>query len=73
VPAELRRRAFGLNATGVMSGQGLLPWATGACAAILGPAAAIAVTGGAGIVSALALYRPLAGCRLSRSSDSVVG
>jgi hypothetical protein len=72
VPAELRRRAFGLNVTGVMSGQGLLPWVTGACAAIFGPAATIAVTGGAGIVSALALYRPLSGCRVSRSPDSVV-
>jgi hypothetical protein len=71
VQPELRRQAFGLNSTGVMSGQGLLPWLTGACSAILGPAAAIAAVGGAGIAAALALYRPLTGRHTDRTQVEV--
>lgn len=61
VPTELRGQAFGLNSTGAMSGQGLAPWGTGAFAAIVGPAGAMAAAGCAGVASILALYRPLTG------------
>jgi hypothetical protein len=47
VPTRLRGQGFGLNSTGAMDGQGLLPLAFGGVAAVLGPAGAIAVAGGA--------------------------
>jgi hypothetical protein len=65
VPSELRGQAFGLNSTGVMSGQGLAPWGTGGLATILGPAGAMAAAGCAGVAAVLALYRPLTG-RMTR-------
>jgi hypothetical protein len=61
VPAQLRGQAFGLNSTGAMSGQGIGPWLMGALAAILGPACAMAASGGTSIVCSLALFRSLTG------------
>jgi hypothetical protein len=45
VPARIRGQGFGLNTTGLMGGQGLLPSVFGGIAAIIGPAAAIAAAG----------------------------
>lgn len=47
VPERLRGQGFGLASTGLMGGQGLLPSAVGAAAAVLGPGAAMAAAGGA--------------------------
>jgi hypothetical protein len=57
VPARLRGQGFGLNSTGAMGGQGLLPAAFGGVAALLGPAGAIAVAGGATVLAAVGLWR----------------
>jgi hypothetical protein len=59
VPERLRGQGFGLSATGAMGGQGLLPPAVGGIAAALGPAVAMAVSGGAVLAAALALRRTL--------------
>jgi hypothetical protein len=61
VPGDLRGQAFGLNATGLMGGQGAGPWLAGAVAAVLGPAGAMAAAGGAGVMSVFALFRVLTG------------
>ena len=61
VPARLRGQAFGLNSTGAMGGQGLLPPAVGAMATALGAGAAMATAGAATILAALLLRRPLTG------------
>lgn len=61
VPLQLRGQAFGLNSTGAMSGQGMGPVLMGALAAILGPACAMAASGGTSIVCTLALFRSLTG------------
>jgi hypothetical protein len=55
VPERLRGQAFGLNSTGLMGGQGLLPSAFGGIAVLLGPAGAMAVAGGATVAAILAL------------------
>jgi predicted MFS family arabinose efflux permease len=73
VPGELRGQAFGLNSTGLMSGQGFTPWLSGALAGILGPAGAMAAAGGAGIASSLALYRALTGRGTRRRLASLPG
>jgi hypothetical protein len=44
-----------------MTGQGMGPWLMGALAAVLGPAGAMAASGGAGIACTLALFRSLTG------------
>ena len=59
VPPRVRGQAFGLNSTGLMGGQGLIPPAAGALAGALGAASAIAVTGAAAVLAALALRQPL--------------
>jgi len=59
VPEPLRGRAFGLNSTGLMSSQGLLPPVVGAVAALTGVAAAMGMAGGAAVLTVLALRRPL--------------
>jgi predicted MFS family arabinose efflux permease len=59
VPLQLRGQAFGLNSTGAMTGQGMGPVLMGALAAILGPACAMAASGGTSIVCILALFRSL--------------
>ncbi len=59
VPPQLRGQAFGLNSTGLMGGQGLLPSAVGAVALAVGAGPAMALSGLAAIVTALALRRPL--------------
>lgn len=53
LPARLRGQGFGLLATGLMSGQGLLPSAFGSAATVLGPAAAIATAGAAVTLASL--------------------
>ena len=59
VPPSLRGQAFGLNSTGLMGGQGLLPSAAGAVAVAAGAGPAMALAGLAAIVAVLALRRPL--------------
>jgi predicted MFS family arabinose efflux permease len=59
VPPGLRGRAFGLNSTGVMGGQGVTQPLVGAVASLLGPASTIAAIGAAMIAVVLGLRRPL--------------
>ena len=61
LPDRLRGQAFGLNATGAMGGQGLLPPAAGGLAAAFGAGPAMAIAGAATILAALALRGPLTG------------
>jgi MFS family permease len=56
---QRRGQAFGLNSTGAMGGQGLVPPAAGALAAVLGAGPAMAIAGAATVLAALALRRPL--------------
>ena len=55
VPERLRGQGFGLNSTGLMGGQGLLPSAFGGVAVVLGPGGAMAVAGGCVMAAALVL------------------
>jgi len=64
LPEQRRGQAFGLNSTGAMGGQGLIPPAAGALAALLGAGPAMAIAGVATVLAALALHRPLTGARL---------
>jgi predicted MFS family arabinose efflux permease len=59
IPARLRGQGFGLNSTGMMGGQGLLPSAFGAVAALLGPSSAIAAAGAATVLAVLGLRHRL--------------
>jgi predicted MFS family arabinose efflux permease len=59
LPERLRGQGFGLNTTGQMGGQGLLPAAAGGVAALAGPATAMAAAGAAVMITASALRRPL--------------
>ncbi len=59
LPPRLRGQGFGLNSTGAMGGQGLIPPAAGALAALLGAGPAIGAAGAALLVTALALRGPL--------------
>ena len=59
LPEQRRGQGFGLNSTGAMGGQGLIPVAAGALAGALGAAPAMAIAGAATILAALALRRPL--------------
>jgi Major Facilitator Superfamily len=61
LPERLRGQGFGLNTTGAMGGQGLLPAAVGGVAAVSGPAVAMAVAGAAAMLAANALRGPLTG------------
>jgi MFS family permease len=61
LPEQRRGQAFGLNSTGAMGGQGLIPPAAGALAAVLGAGPAMAIAGVATVLAALALHRPLTG------------
>jgi predicted MFS family arabinose efflux permease len=61
LPDRLRGQAFGLNSTGLMTGQGLLPAAVGGLAAMAGAGGAMAVAGAATVLAALLLRRPLTG------------
>ena len=61
LPARLRGQAFGLNSTGAMGGQGLLPPAAGGVASAFGAGAAMAIAGEATILAALLLRGPLTG------------
>jgi MFS family permease len=66
LPEQHRGQAFGLNSTGAMGGQGLIPPAAGALAAVLGAGPAMAIAGVATVLAALALRRPLTGARRSK-------
>jgi predicted MFS family arabinose efflux permease len=59
LPERWRGQAFGLNSTGAMGGQGLIPSATGGLASAVGAGAAMALAGAATILAALALRGPL--------------
>jgi predicted MFS family arabinose efflux permease len=61
LPGRLRGQAFGLNSTGMMTGQGLIPPAAGGLAAAFGAGPAMAVAGAVTILAALLLRRPLTG------------
>ena len=61
LPDRLRGRAFGLNSTGTMTGQGLIPPAAGGLAAAFGAGPAMAVAGAATVLAALLLRGPLTG------------
>ena len=61
LPERWRAQAFGLNSTGAMGGQGLIPSATGGLASVVGAGAAMALAGAVTILAALALRGPLAG------------
>jgi MFS family permease len=61
VPERRRGQAFGLNSTGAMGGQGLIPPAAGGLASVTGAGTAMAIAGAATILAALALRGPLTG------------
>jgi MFS family permease len=61
LPDRLRGQAFGLNSTGMMTGQGLFPPVAGGLAAAFGAGPAMAVAGTATILAALLLRGPLTG------------
>ncbi|MDX3111267.1 MFS transporter, partial [Nonomuraea angiospora] len=55
VPEEVRGQAFGLQSSGLMTGQAAGAALVGALGELIAPGPAIAVAGGAGILVALAL------------------
>ncbi|MFC4121977.1 MFS transporter [Nonomuraea zeae] len=59
VPEEVRGQAFGLQSSGLMTGQAAGAALVGALGEVIAPGHAIAVAGGAGVVVALALTRAL--------------
>jgi predicted MFS family arabinose efflux permease len=61
LPDRLRGQAFGLNSTGMMTGQGLFPPVAGGLAAAFGAGPAMAVAGTVTILAALLLRGPLTG------------
>jgi predicted MFS family arabinose efflux permease len=70
LPERLRGQAFGLNSTGMMTGQGLIPPVAGGLAALSGAGPAMAAAGAVTILAALLLRAPLAG---RTSSPAEVG
>jgi predicted MFS family arabinose efflux permease len=66
LPDRLRGQAFGLNSTGTMTGQGLIPPIAGGLAAVFGAGPAMAVAGAVTILAALLLRGPLTGRTSSR-------
>jgi MFS family permease len=69
VPPSLRGQAFGLNTTGLMGGQGLVPSLIGAVAVATGAGGAIALAGCATILVVLSLRRVLASSASRRRSS----
>ena len=61
LPDRLRGQAFGLNSTGMMTGQGLIPPVAGGLAAVSGAGPAMAAAGAVTILAALLLRAPLTG------------
>ena len=61
LPERLRGQAFGLNSTGMMTGQGLVPPVAGGLAAASGAGPAMAVAGAVTILAALLLRGALTG------------
>ena len=61
LPDRLRGQGFGLNSTGMMTGQGLIPPVAGGLAAASGAGPAMAVAGAVTILAALLLRGPLTG------------
>jgi MFS family permease len=70
LPARLRGQAFGLNSTGMMTGQGLIPPVAGGLAWAFGVGPAMAAAGAVTILAALLLRGPLTG---RASSPAQVG
>jgi predicted MFS family arabinose efflux permease len=70
LPDRLRGQAFGLNSTGMMTGQGLVPPVAGGLAAVSGAGPAMAAAGAVTILAALLLRAPLTG---RTSSPAEVG
>jgi hypothetical protein len=66
LPEQRRGQAFGLNSTGAMGTQGLVPPGAGALAAVLGAGPAMVIARVATVLGALALRRPLTGAPRSR-------
>ncbi|MET9344437.1 MFS transporter [Nonomuraea sp. NPDC003804] len=59
VPEQVRGHAYGLQSAGLMTGQALGAAMVGGLAEVAGPGAAMAASGAAGILAALALSRTL--------------
>jgi predicted MFS family arabinose efflux permease len=70
LPDRLRGQAFGLNSTGMMTGQGLVPPVAGGLAALSGAGPAMAAAGAVTILAALLLRASLTG---RTSSPAEVG
>jgi hypothetical protein len=58
LPAGLRGQAFGLNSTGMMTGQGLVPPVAGGLALAFGAGGAMAAAGAATVLAAVLLRAP---------------
>jgi predicted MFS family arabinose efflux permease len=69
LPDRLRGQAFGLNSTGMMTGQGLIPPITGGLATAFGAGPAMAVAGAVTILAALLLRSPLTGRPIATHGD----
>jgi MFS family permease len=67
LPERMRGQAFGLNSTGAMGGQGLIPSAAGGLASVLGAGSVMAMAGAGTILAAVALRGPLTGRGRRRS------
>jgi hypothetical protein len=72
LPGRLRGQAFGLNSTGMMTGQGLIPPVTGGLAAAFGAGPAMAAAGAVTILAALLLRGPLTGRASSPAEPATV-
>ncbi|MEV4089100.1 hypothetical protein AB0J43_53435 [Nonomuraea fuscirosea] len=65
VPEEVRGQAFGLQSAGLMTGQAAGAAVVGVLGEVVAPGQAIALSGAAGVVVALALARVLRPARLA--------
>ncbi|MFB9626529.1 MFS transporter [Nonomuraea helvata] len=70
VPEEVRGQAFGLQSSGLMTGQAAGAALVGALGEVLAPGPAIAVAGGAGVLVALALAGALRPARTPVNSPA---
>lgn len=61
LPVGLQGQAFGLNSTGMMTGQGLVPPVAGGLALAFGAGGAMAAAGAATVLAAVLLRAPLTG------------
>jgi hypothetical protein len=72
LPDRLRGQAFGLNSTGMMTGQGLIPPIAGGLAIAFGAGPAMAVAGAVTILAALLLRGPLTGRPIATHGDNQI-